>query len=241
MAEKEYSYEKLNQSIQVCVSTEHRFGTDAFLLADFAAPRHKDIVCDLGTGCGIIPLVMCKRFEPRKIYGVDIQQGAIEQVKLSLAASTVVTEVVPILCDLKGLKLETLQPNQLDIVTCNPPYKADNSGIQSEGNAERIARHEVMCTIEDVCKTAKRLLRFGGKLCICQRPERLGDVISAMKSSGIEPKRLRFVAKNAESAPWLFLLEGRKGGKPFLQVDAMFFMYDGDEYTAQLQAVYGNN
>lgn len=98
-----------------------------------------------------------------------------------------------------------------------------------------------MCTIEDVCKTAKRLLRFGGKLCICQRPERLGDVISAMKSSGIEPKRLRFVAKNAESAPWLFLLEGRKGGKPFLQVDAMFFMYDGDEYTAQLQAVYGNN
>lgn len=241
MSTTQYSYEKLNESINVCVSAEHRFGTDAFLLADFAAPRHKDIVCDLGTGCGIIPLVLCKRFEPSKIYGIDIQPEAIEQVKLSLAASSVATDVVPILCDLKGLTLEMLQTDQLDIVTCNPPYKADCSGIQNVGVAERIARHEVMCTIDDVCVTASRLLRFGGKLCVCQRPERLADVITAMRNNGIEPKRLRLVTKNALSAPWLVLVEGRKGGKPFLQIDAMFCMYDGDEYTEQLQAVYGNS
>ncbi|WMJ22294.1 methyltransferase [Paludicola sp. MB14-C6] len=235
-----YSFEKLSETIQVCVSKEHRFGTDAFLLSVFANPRKKDIVCDLGTGCGIIPMILTKKFEPKKIYGVDIQPQAIEQFHLSIENSSLPNEVEPILCDLT--KLNTQIPyGSCDVVTCNPPYKANQAGILSELTAEQIARHEVMCTIDDICKTASKLLKFGGKLCLCQRPERLADVITAMKQNDIEPKLLRFIAKEHTQAPWLFLIEGKKGSKPFMKVMPTMQMYDGEEFSKELKQVYGND
>ena len=120
----EYKYEKLTDKIYVCASTDHRFGTDAFLLADFSQYRHKDKVCDLGTGCGIIPLIMQKKLPPQITYAVDIQQGAIDQLKMGMERSE--TEgIVPICADLKEL-WEGAPLGQLDLVTCNPPYKAIN-------------------------------------------------------------------------------------------------------------------
>ena len=141
---------------------------------------------------------------------------------------------------MKVLQNNHLMNGEFDIVTCNPPYKTNGSGILSRSNSDKIARHETTCTIDDVCKTALNLLRFGGKLCICQRPERLPDVLSCMRENGIEPKRLRFVAKNSTKAPWLFLVEGKKGSKPFLQVEPLFVMYDGTEFSQELLRVYGN-
>lgn len=238
MSEK-YTYEKLDENISICISDEHRFGTDAFLLTDFSAPRRKDRVCDLGTGCGIIPLIMCKKYHPAKIYGVDIQKQAIEQFKLSLKASKIEgTTVVPALCDLNILAKDLMQENNFELVTCNPPYKAPNTGILSESAADQIARHETMCTIDDVCAAAANLLNFGGRLCICQRPERLVDVIMAMKKHKIEPKRLRFVTKDFKTAPWLFLIEGKKGAKPFMQIEPIFQMYQGGEFSAELKKAY---
>lgn len=234
---EKFSLEALNKNIKVCVSDEHRFGTDAFLLAHFAAPRHKDLVCDLGTGCGIIPMIMSKFHNPKKIYGVDIQSQAIEQFKLSIASSTLENEVIPILGDLKNLS--NMEFAQFDLVTCNPPYKACNTGILSELTAEQIARHEVLCDINDVCAAAKKLLKYGGRLCICQRPERLCDVITAMKQNDIEPKLLRFVSKTPNDAPWLFLIEGKKSSKPFMKVMQSLYIYDGDEYTKEMQEIYG--
>jgi tRNA1(Val) A37 N6-methylase TrmN6 len=236
----QYSFESLSENIKVCVSKEHRFGTDAFLLSEFASPRSKDIVCDLGTGCGIIPMILTKKFQPKKIYGVDIQPQAIEQFRLSIAHSKLLNEIEPILCDLTKLDKE-IPAGSCDVVTCNPPYKANQAGILSEMTAEQIARHEVMCTINDICKTASRLLKFGGKLCLCQRPERLADVITAMKENDIEPKLLRFVAKNHTQAPWLFLIEGKKGSKPFMKVMPAMQMYDGEEFSEELKQVYGND
>jgi len=233
-----YTFETLNESIKVCVSVEHRFGTDAFLLADFASPRRKDVVCDLGTGCGIIPFILSKRFSPRTIYGVDIQPQAIEQFRLSIENSTLQNEVIPLEADLKALPA-TLLNQSFDVVTCNPPYKATNAGIESELTAEKIARHEVLCNIFDVCKAGSRLLKFGGKMCICQRPERLADVITAMKENNIEPKRLQFVAKNHDTAPWLLLIEGKKGSKPFMQVLPTMQMYQGEELSPQMMGIYG--
>ena len=93
--------------------------------------------------------------------------------------------------------------------------------------------------MEDVCNAAARLLKYGGRLCLCQRPERLADVISAMRAADIEPKRLRFVAKTPSSAPWLFLLEGKKGSKPFMQVEPVLSVYDGDEFSAEMSRIYG--
>ena len=203
----DYSFEKLTDKIFVCASKNHRFGTDAFLLADFSAYRKKDKVCDLGTGCGIIPLIMQKKMPPEIIYAVDIQEDAVEQLKMGMDKSEI-RNIIPVHADLKEL-WKNAPIGQLDLVTCNPPYKAANAGIESSLTAQKIARHEVLCNINDVCHAGERLLKFGGRLCICNRPERLSDVIYAMKKNNIEPKRLRFVSKNADEAPWLFLIEGK--------------------------------
>lgn len=199
--------------------------------------KKKDIVCDLGTGCGIIPMILSKISKPKHLYGVDIQEQAIQQFKIGIKENNQ-TNITPILADLKDLK--EIENCTLDVVTCNPPYKANNAGILSELTAEKIARHEVLCTINDVCNTASRLLKFGGRICICQRPERLADVITAMKNANLEPKRLRFIAKHSTDAPWLFLIEGKKGSKPFMKVLPMLSVYDdsGKEFSKEMQEIY---
>lgn len=234
----EYEFEKLSEKISVCVSPEHRFGTDAILLAHYCNARRNDKVCDLGTGCGIIPLAIYRNFTPKIIYGIDIQEQAIEQFNLGVEKSELSEVVKPLCIDLKEITT-VLHKSEFDVITCNPPYKLNHTGLKNAGDAHTIARHEVLCTIDDVCESARQLLRFGGKLCICQRPERLADVLLAMRKSGIEPKRLRFVSKNAYSAPWLFLVEGKKGSQSFLQVEKPLFMYEQDgTYTKEVQEIY---
>lgn len=239
------SYEKLNEKIKVCVSKEHRFGTDAFLLASFSNHKMKDKVCDLGTGCGIIPMILSKNFPPKKIYGIDIQKQAIEQFENSIKASDVENELIAINADIKDLSQSNylIENATLDLITCNPPYKIAGRGILNNDDASTIARHEVSCNIDDICKVAKRLLKYGGRFCLCQRPERLGDVIIAMKENDIEPKRLRFVSKNTNSAPWLFLIEGKKSSKPFMQVEEHLYVYkdNSSEYTAEMESIYSTN
>lgn len=232
----EYSFEKLTDKIFVCASKNHRFGTDAFLLADFSAYRKKDKVCDLGTGCGIIPLIMQKKMPPEIIYAVDIQEDAVEQLKMGMDKSDI-RNIIPVHADLKEL-WKNAPVGQLDLVTCNPPYKAANAGIESSLTAQKIARHEVLCNINDVCHAGERLLKFGGRLCICNRPERLSDVIYAMKKNNIEPKRLRFVSKNADEAPWLFLIEGKKGSKPFMKVEPQMYIRTDTGFTDELNEIY---
>lgn len=232
----EYNFEKLTERIYVCASSDHRFGTDAFLLADFSKYRGKDKVCDLGTGCGIIPLIMQKKCPPQVIYAVDIQEGAIEQLKMG-AEKSGVSGIIPICADLKEL-WENAPLGQLDLVTCNPPYKAEKAGFESVITAQRIARHEIMCNIDDVCRCAEKLLKFGGRLCICNRPERLSDVMYAMKSHNIEPKRIRFVSKTPYDAPWLFLIEGKKGSKPFMQIEQQLYIRSESGFSEELQKIY---
>ncbi|HEZ7986375.1 MAG TPA: methyltransferase [Ruminococcus sp.] len=231
-----YSFEKLTDKIYVCASSEHRFGTDAFLLADFCGYRMKDKVCDLGTGCGIIPLIMQKNKPPQITYAVDIQESAVAQLRMGLEKSEV-SGIIPICADLKEL-WENAPLGQLDLVTCNPPYKAANAGFESTIDAQRIARHEIMCNINDVCAAGEKLLKFGGRLCICNRPERLSDVIFAMKNHNIEPKRLRFVSKNPQEAPWLFLIEGKKGSKPFMRVEPQLYIRSENGFSEELKKIY---
>ncbi len=232
----EFTFENLRNNVEICVSDEHKFGTDAFLLADFASPRHKDKVCDLGTGCGIIAVLMKMTFSPKEIYCVDIQPQAIEQLKITIRKNNF-ENFFPVCKDLKSLDNE-IPAGILDVVTCNPPYKATNAGIESLSEAQKIARHEIMCNIGDICKTASKLLKFGGKLCLCNRPERLADVISAMKENDIEPKTLRFVCKDNNSAPWLFLISGSKGGKPFMKVLPQLYINGENGFSDELLNIY---
>ncbi len=233
---KIFGFEKLSENISICVSREHGFGTDAFLLTDFSEYKRKDKVCDLGTGCGIIPFIMQRYSPPQIIYALDIQPQAIEQLKISIEKSNI-NGIKPICADLKEL-WQDAPLGELSLVTCNPPYKAANAGIESKLDAHKIARHEILCNINDVCKAASKLLKYGGRLCLCNRPERLSDVISAMKENNIEPKRLRFVSKNPSSAPWLFLIEGKKNSKPFMQVLPQMYVRSENGYTPEMEKIY---
>ena len=128
--------------------------------------------------------------------------------------------ITPILDNLKNYRSE----KPLDLITCNPPYKINNTGAKNDSKAVSIARHEMMCTIDDVCACAERNLKFGGRLCICNRPERLCDIFVSMRKNNIEPKRLRTVHKNPHCPPWLVLVEGKKGAKPFLQIEKPLYV-----------------
>ncbi len=221
------AYERIAPGIFACTGPVHRFGTDAVLLAHFSEYQRREHVCDLGTGCGIIPLLMQQNRPPKEIFAVDIQPDAIAQLIDGMKESpSIVSEIHPICADLKTL-WEGAPLNSLDLVTCNPPYQPKGSGAENLSPGETIARHEVCCTIEDVCVAAKKLLRFGGRLCVCNRPARLTDTMVAMRKHKIEPKRLQFVAKSPDAPPWLFLLEGRSGGKPAIQVLPGIFLSAG--------------
>ncbi|MDR2932613.1 MAG: methyltransferase [Oscillospiraceae bacterium] len=225
--------------MRVCVSDAHTFGTDSFLLSHFAAPRRHDLACDLCSGCGIIPLLWLRGGGgPRHAYAVDIQEEAWAQMARSAALSGVEERFTPIHADLR-IPDKRLPQGQFHLVTCNPPYKAANTGLISRDEAARIARHETLCTLEDVCAAARKLLRFGGRLCISQLPERLVDVLSAMRAADIEPKRIRFVQNRADTAPWLILVEGKRGARPFLKVDPPLILRDGQGASEEMRHIYG--
>lgn len=237
MKYNDLSYEKLSDDISVCVSSEHRFGTDAFLLANFSQARHKDITADFCSGNGIVALLLERDFSPKKIYALEIQKKAFDQIGLSIENSNIEkNKIIPVHCDLKEFKAN----EELDLITCNPPYKADGSGIKNDTESSSIARHEMLCTIDDVCKSASRNLKFGGRLCVCNRPERLCDIMVAMRENNLEPKRIRFVSKNKNTAPWLVLVEGKKGSKPFMKVEPQLYTQsdDGTGFSDELKAMY---
>lgn len=231
--------ESLGGGLFVYVSPAHRFGTDAFLLADFAVARHKDRVADLGTGCGIIPMLLYKKYRPSLIVGVDIQQDAILQFAQSIARSNAADTLKPLCCDLRALKGQ-LPFDSFDLVTCNPPYEAEGTGFLNELPQRQIARHELSCTLDDVCAAASQLLKTGGRFCLCQRPKRLTDVLTAMRQNRLEPKRLRLVAQNPQSRPWLLLAEGKKDARPGLEVLPPLWMTgENGAPSLELQRIYG--
>lgn len=210
--------EPLGGGMSIVVSDDHPFGTDAILLADFANVRSGDTVCDLGTGCGIIPLLICKNSRAKSVDAVDIQPKACAQLEKSVGINSLSDKLRVHCADLRLIK-GVLPLGAYDVVTMNPPYKPVGTGIESSSDAEKIARHETECTLDDAVSAAKKLLRFGGRFCLCHRPERLCDITVSMRNGGIEPKRIRFVVQKHGKRPWLVLVEGRSGGKPHLTVE----------------------
>lgn len=210
--------EELGCGVRLIVSKNHTFGTDALILAYFASPKKRDVACDLGSGCGIIPFLWLRDGLCDKIYAVEIQKNACGQMLRSLTECDNNEKITVYNRDLKRLG-DIFEAGGFDLVTMNPPYKDADCGIKSGDECARIARHEVACNIDDIAKCASRLLRFGGRFCICHRPERVFDAMTAMRDHGIEPKRLRFVSKRGDTQPWLVLIEGRRGGQNGLKVE----------------------
>lgn len=234
-------WERLSEHISVCISDDHRFGTDAFLLEHFAGVRGIDKVCDLCAGCGIVGLLMLRRERPPvSVTALEIDEDAFALMEQTRDASQLSGRFTPVLGDLRAAQ-NILPTHSFQLVTCNPPYFSQNTGYLCPGEQRLNARHENdgSCTIRDVCRAAASLLQYGGRFCLCHRPERLCEVLAAMRESVMEPKRLRFVQKTAESAPWLFLVEGKAGAKPGLCVSAPLFVEDGQgDYSAEMKKIY---
>ena len=217
--------EDLGEGVGLVVSKQHTFGTDAMLLASFASPKKYDIACDFGSGCGIIPFLWLRDGKCAEITAVEIQQNGCDQMNRSLALNN--TDKITVLNrDLKDI--QDLKAGSFDLVTMNPPYKIENGGIKNEEDFATIARHETLCNMDDIAKSAARLLRFGGKLCICHRPERVFDAMFSMRANGIEPKTLKFVSKKGDTQPWLVLIEGKRGAKNGLKVEGNLVAYNDD-------------
>lgn len=237
--------EPLSPNISVFVSQTHRFNTDTILLAHFAAPKQGERCADFGTGCGAIPLIWLARYEPAQICGVEIQPDACELVRQSAEHCGVADRLRVLNLDLRQLPQSRPRDPWLencDLISCNPPYKAQGTGIENPEQGKRMARHEETCTMEDVAHAAASCLRYGGRLCLCQRPERLTDIFTALCANGLEPKRLRFVQARVGKAPKLFLLQARKNGQPGgLLVEPPLILHNEDgTFTQEMLEIYGS-
>lgn len=231
--------EYIGSGITVFVSDEHTFGTDAVLLADFASPSSKTKCCDLGSGCGIIPLLWCKK-KTGQITAVEISSKAVEQINCGITENELGNRIIAINSDLKELKGK-IEFGSYNLVTMNPPYTAEGAGIISSSQADKIARHGTMCTFDDICQTSSKMLNFGGRLCMCIRPERMVELFVSMQKFNIEPKRIKFVSKRPGNAPWLVLAEGKRGGKSGMKVEPELFVYDeGNEYSEEMKKIYAD-
>lgn len=234
-------YEPLGNHIKIIVSDLHHFTTDTILLANFAQPKKGDRAADLGSGCGTIPLLWAREQKNIHVTAVEIQQDAYSMIKRSVLINGLEKQIQPVHGDLKHLR-GVLKYGYYNVVACNPPYKESGSGIVNTEQGKILARHEESCTLGDIVQCASRLLQFGGRFCICQRPERLCDVMEAMRLHHIEPKRLRLVQQRYSKEPKLFLLEGRRGGnKGSLKILPTLFIEDeSGNYSREMREIYGS-
>lgn len=238
MASRNERTEALATNLNIYVSEAHIFTSDAIVLASFCAPRHKDKCCDLGTGNGIIPLLWLRDFKPKEITGVELSDSAVNLLNKTLTKNNIDDKIKVIHHDLRTLK--GVLPNEYyDIVSINPPYKKLGTGIVNTETDYQNARHEFTCTLDDCAKAASLLLKFGGRFCICQRPERLPDIFEAMRKFKIEPKSMREVIQRPGKEPSLVLVEGKKGSAPGFRISAPLILEDeSGNYTPEAEELF---
>ena len=215
-----------------------RPGTDTFLLSSLPRLKPGMRVMDLGCGTGLLGLLLLQRQKELFVTGIDIQPAAIRLAERAAAENSLEDRLAFHHADLREVK-RLFSTGSFDLAVCNPPYYPPGSGALPDSGARRAARTEVACTLEDVCTAASYLLRWGGSFCLVHKPERLTDLLCALRSGGLEPKRLRFVCKTAGAAPSLVLAEARRGGKPGLTMEAPLVLQNPDgSPTAEVDAIY---
>ncbi len=223
-------------------SERFQFGIDAVLLADFACKGLKagESVIDLGTGTGIIPLLMAKGCEAAAFTGLEIQKDSADMAAQSVALNALEGRIKIINGDLKDA--EKLFPrHSFNVVTCNPPYMIDAHGKGNELDALTIARHEVLCTLEDVVAAADSLLATHGRFFMIHRPFRLPEIFSSLEKHKMEMKRMRLVYPFDGKEPNLVLIEARKNAKRRLTIEPPLVVRNDDgQYTAEIRQIYGD-
>ena len=215
------------------------FGIDAVLLSDFAKKiKDNSLVLDLGTGTGIIPILLCGKTNLKKIIGVEIQKEVFDMAKRSIMLNNLQEKFQVINENI--LNLNSIYKKQtFDVIITNPPYKKKNSGIINEDERKIISRHEITADLEEFIKVSRDLLKDKGEFYMVHRPERLVDILSLLRKYKIEPKEIRFVYSNKEKPPKLLLIKGIKNAKEFLKVDKNLYIYDEKgNYTKEILKIY---
>jgi tRNA1Val (adenine37-N6)-methyltransferase len=216
-----------------------RYGVDAVLLSDFADVKHRHTVVDLGTGTGIIPILIYAKKKPAMITAVEIQKEIAEMAERSIRLNGLEDSIKIECMDLKDAP-GLLGKAKYDCVVTNPPYVKKECGINNPSESKAIARFEIMCSLEEVLTAARELLKPGGKLFMVHRTDRLADIIYEMRNKGIEPKRIRFVHPSIGKRPNLLLIEGARGGNKELKfMDPLYIYDDKGEYTEEIHRIYG--
>ena len=216
-----------------------RFGVDAVLLSNFANVKRKHRVIDLCTGTGIIPFLIYGKYKPKEVIGIEIQEDMAEMATRSSQYNGLEDVVKFENRDLKDLEfLDSL--GKFDVLTVNPPYKLHNSGIVNLDDKLAIARHEVLCKLEDVIVASRKLLKDNGRMFIVHRPERLIDIFELMRKYKIEPKRVQMIHPSVNKAPNIVLVEGQRDGGAYLKWDTPIYVHNEDgSYTKEINRIYG--
>ena len=215
------------------------FGIDSVLLSDFINNiKNNSFVLDLGTGTGILPILLCGKTSLKKVIGIEVQEDVAEIAKRNIELNNLKDRFTVINDNINNID-KYFGKNEFDIIITNPPYKKNNDGVKNENKQKLISRHEILATLEDFIKVASYCLKDKGSFYMVHKVERLVDIICHMREYKIEPKRLRFVFTNEKSKPTLVLIEGVKNAKPFLKIDSNIYIYNEDgEYTTQIKEIY---
>lgn len=215
------------------------FGIDSILLSDYAKTMKKDsTVIDIGTGTGIISLLISAKIDVKKIYGIEIQEEVANMAKRSVELNNLKEKIEILNINIKDV-FEILEKNKYDVVITNPPYKKQDTGATNIDKRKLISRHEVECSLEDIIEKGSKLLRDLGEFYMVHRAERLVDIMCLLRKYKLEPKNIRFVHSKLGEKPNLILIRAVRNAKEFLKIDNPLVIYnENGEYTDEILKIY---
>ena len=215
------------------------FGMDAVLLSGFTKVKPKERVLDLGTGTGIIPILLEAKTKGAHFTGLEIQPESADMAVRSVQYNQLEEKISIVIGDIKDAS-NIFGASSFDVITTNPPYMIGEHGLKNEADAKTIARHEVLCTLDDILMQSSRMLRQGGRFYMVHRPFRLAEIFSKMIQYKIEPKRMQLVYPYVDKEPNMVLVEGLKGGKSRITVEKPLIVYEKEGvYTKDIFEIYG--
>ncbi len=215
------------------------FGMDAVLLSGFTKIKKGESVLDLGTGTGIIPILLEAKTEGAHFTGLEIQEESADMARRSVALNHLEEKIDIVTGDIKDASAR-FGASSFDVITTNPPYMIGNHGLKNDAEAMTIARHEILCDLDDILRESSRLLKTHGRFCMVHRPFRLAEIFVKMTQYRIEPKRMRLVYPYADKEPNMVLIEGLKDGKSRITVEKPLIVYEKQGvYTPEIYDIYG--
>lgn len=215
------------------------FGMDAVLLAGFALDASGERMLDIGTGTGILPLLMEARTKIRYLTGIEIQEESADMARRSVKLNGLEEKIEIVTGDIREAD-RLFQAASFDVITCNPPYMIGQHGLQNAEAAKTIARHEVCCTFREIAEMTAKLLKPGGHFYLVHRPFRLAEILVTLSACKLEPKRMQLVYPFADKEPNMVLLEMVRGGKPRMSVEKPLIVYESPGvYAEEIRSIYG--